>query len=136
MDRVNRMYKTSAAVRIAPIKHDTSYSTTPKRLLSLCLKALSILLTPSIKPHSRMMQIDMPPKKQCNACWLGLKRPLSADKLRLHVLSNLKDAMKRGYSKLLIYKVVSPAKGVTSLMTTLDLQLMYCVSRLECTEQH
>ncbi|KAJ4313517.1 hypothetical protein N0V94_006903 [Neodidymelliopsis sp. IMI 364377] len=57
-----------------------------------------------------------------------------ADVLRM--LSNVRDAMKRGYSKLLIYEVVLPAKGATSLMTTLDLQLMNCVSGLERTEQH
>ncbi|KAH6616292.1 hypothetical protein C7974DRAFT_441875 [Boeremia exigua] len=37
---------------------------------------------------------------------------------------------------LLIYEVVLPAKGATSLMTTLDLQLMNCVSGLERTEEH
>jgi hypothetical protein len=52
------------------------------------------------------------------------------------VLSNVKGAMKRGYSKLLMYEVVLPAKGTTSLMTTLDLQLMNCVGGLERTEQH
>jgi hypothetical protein len=57
-----------------------------------------------------------------------------ADVLRM--LANVKDAMKEGYSKLLIYEVVLPAKGATSLMTTLDLQLMNCVSGLERTEQH
>lgn len=57
-----------------------------------------------------------------------------ADVLRM--LANVKDAMKQGYSKLLIYEVVLPAKGATSLMTTLDLQLMNCVSGLERTEQH
>lgn len=44
--------------------------------------------------------------------------------------------MKQDYSKLLIYEVVLPAEGATSLMTTLDLQLMNCVSGLERTEQH
>lgn len=54
----------------------------------------------------------------------------------LLMLANVKDAMKHGYSKLLIYEVVLPAKGATSLMTTLDLQLMNCVSGLERTEKH
>ncbi|KAJ8110066.1 hypothetical protein OPT61_g6988 [Boeremia exigua] len=54
----------------------------------------------------------------------------------LRILANVKAAMKQGYSKLLIYEVVLPAKGATSLMTTLDLQLMNCVSGLERTEQH
>ena len=54
----------------------------------------------------------------------------------LTMLANVKPAMRQGYSKLLIYEVVLPAKGATSLMTTLDLQLMNCVSGLERTEQH
>ena len=54
----------------------------------------------------------------------------------LRILSNVRPAMKQGYSRLLIYEVVLPAKGATSLMTTLDLQLMNCVSGLERTEQH
>lgn len=57
-----------------------------------------------------------------------------ADVLRM--LANVKNAMKEGYSRLLIYEVVLPARGATSLMTTLDLQLMSCVSGLERTEQH
>jgi hypothetical protein len=48
----------------------------------------------------------------------------------------VKAAMIPGYSKLLIYEVVLPDKGATSLMTTLDLELMSCVSRLERTEDH
>lgn len=54
----------------------------------------------------------------------------------LRIFMNVKGAMKREYSRLLIYEVVLPAKGATSLMTTLDLQLMNCVSGLERTEQH
>lgn len=57
-----------------------------------------------------------------------------ADVLRM--LANVKDAMKQGYSKLLTNEVVLPAEGATSLMMTLDLQLMICVSGLERTEQH
>lgn len=52
------------------------------------------------------------------------------------MFENVKAAMRKGYSKLLIYEVVLPAKGATSLMTTLDLQLMNCVSGLERTEEH
>ncbi|KAK6836523.1 O-methyltransferase [Apiospora arundinis] len=54
----------------------------------------------------------------------------------LRIFANIKSAMKPGYSKLLIYEVVLPAQGATSLMTTLDLQLMNCVSGLERTEAH
>lgn len=57
-----------------------------------------------------------------------------ADVLRM--LRNVRGAMKRGYSKLLIYEVVLPAQGATSLMTTLDLQLLSYVSGLERTEGH
>lgn len=48
----------------------------------------------------------------------------------------LKGAIKRGYSKLLIYEVVLPSRGATSLITTLDLQLMNIVSGLERTKDH
>ncbi|KAK8062538.1 O-methyltransferase [Apiospora hydei] len=54
----------------------------------------------------------------------------------LRIFASIKAAMKPGYSKLLIYEVVLPARGATSLMTTLDLQLMNCVSGLERTEGH
>jgi hypothetical protein len=54
----------------------------------------------------------------------------------VRIFENIKAAMKKGYSKLLIYEVVLPAQGATSLMTTLDLQLMNCVSGLERTEEH
>lgn len=54
----------------------------------------------------------------------------------LRILANVKDAMEEGYSKLLIYEVVLPARGATSLMTTLVLSLMSCVSGLERTEEH
>ena len=45
-------------------------------------------------------------------------------------------AMVPEYSKLLLYEIVLPAEGATSLMTTLDLELMSCVSGLERTEDH
>ncbi|KAK8116730.1 uncharacterized protein PG998_005011, partial [Apiospora kogelbergensis] len=54
----------------------------------------------------------------------------------LRIFANIKAVMKPGYSKLLIYEVVLPAQGATSLMTTLDLQLMNCTSGLERTEEH
>ncbi|KAK8112874.1 hypothetical protein PG984_013400 [Apiospora sp. TS-2023a] len=54
----------------------------------------------------------------------------------LRIFANIRAAMRPGYSKLLIYEVVLPAQGATSLMTTLDLQLMNCVSGLERTEAH
>lgn len=51
------------------------------------------------------------------------------------ILENVKAAMKKGYSKLLIYEMVIPASGAASLMTTLDLELMSCLSGLERTEE-
>ncbi|KAK7964054.1 hypothetical protein PG996_008256 [Apiospora saccharicola] len=54
----------------------------------------------------------------------------------LRIFANIRTAMRPGYSKLLIYEVVLPARGATSLMTTLDLELMNCVSGLERTEAH
>lgn len=55
------------------------------------------------------------------------------DKECARIIENVKGAMRRGYSKLLIYEIVLPARGATSLMTTLDLQLMNVVSGLERT---
>jgi hypothetical protein len=54
----------------------------------------------------------------------------------LRIFGQLKAAMRKGYSKLLVYEVVMPAKGATSLMTTLDLQLMNATSGMERTEAH
>ncbi|KAJ0118710.1 S-adenosyl-L-methionine-dependent methyltransferase [Diaporthe amygdali] len=51
------------------------------------------------------------------------------------IFQNIKTAMLKGYSKLLIYEVVLPNKGATSLMTTLDLQLMNLTSGFERTER-
>ena len=51
------------------------------------------------------------------------------------IFHNVKAAMRKGYSKLLIYEIVMPSKGATSLMTTLDLQLMSCTSGFERTEE-
>lgn len=50
------------------------------------------------------------------------------------IFGNVKGAMKRGYSRLLIYEIVLPARGATSLMTSLDLQMMNVLSALERTE--
>ncbi|KAI3393218.1 hypothetical protein diail_4545 [Diaporthe ilicicola] len=52
------------------------------------------------------------------------------------IFENVRRAMKRDYSKLLIYEMVLPATGASSLMTTLDLQLMNVLSGLERTEHH
>ncbi|EUC47018.1 hypothetical protein COCMIDRAFT_25071 [Bipolaris oryzae ATCC 44560] len=54
----------------------------------------------------------------------------------VRMFSQAKAAFKPGYSKLLIYEVMLPKKGATSLMTTLDLQLMNCTSGMERTEEH
>jgi hypothetical protein len=54
----------------------------------------------------------------------------------VRMFSQVAAVFKRGYSKLLIYEVVLPKKGATSLMTTLDLQLMNCTSGMERTEEH
>lgn len=53
------------------------------------------------------------------------------------IFQNVKAAMRKGYSKLLllIYEIVMPSQGATSLMTTLDLQLMNCTSGFERTEE-
>ncbi|ETS84553.1 hypothetical protein PFICI_02578 [Pestalotiopsis fici W106-1] len=54
----------------------------------------------------------------------------------VRILQNAAAAMTKGYSKLLIYEIVLPARDASSLMTTLDLQLMNIVSGLERTEGH
>lgn len=53
----------------------------------------------------------------------------------IRILENVKAVMRRGYSKLLIYEMVIPAKDASILMSTLDLQLMCCLSGLERTEE-
>lgn len=50
------------------------------------------------------------------------------------IFQNVKTAMQKGYSKLLIYEIVMPSTGATSLMTTLDLQLMNATSGFERTQ--
>lgn len=50
------------------------------------------------------------------------------------ILANARAAMRRGYSRLLIYEIVIPARGASDAMTTLDLLLMSWLSGLERTE--
>lgn len=52
------------------------------------------------------------------------------------ILRQIVAVMKKGHSRLLVYETVLPAQGASSLMTTLDLQLMNMVSGLERTEGH
>lgn len=52
------------------------------------------------------------------------------------IFHNIKAAMQKGFSKLLIYEIVMPSQGATSLMTTLDLQLMNVTSGFERTEEN
>ncbi|KAK6216030.1 hypothetical protein LQW54_004007 [Pestalotiopsis sp. IQ-011] len=54
----------------------------------------------------------------------------------VRIFESVKTAMTRGYSKLLIHEIVLPAQGASSMMTTMDLQLMACTSGLERTEAH
>lgn len=54
----------------------------------------------------------------------------------VRIFESVKGAMRRGYSKLLIYEIVLPATGATRFMATLDLQLMNVLSGLERTEAH
>ncbi|KAI1881515.1 hypothetical protein JX265_000341 [Neoarthrinium moseri] len=54
----------------------------------------------------------------------------------VRIFEQVKAAMKRGFSKVLIYEIVLPPQGATSLMTTMDLQLMNCTSGFERTEDH
>ncbi|ETS75034.1 hypothetical protein PFICI_13518 [Pestalotiopsis fici W106-1] len=54
----------------------------------------------------------------------------------VRIFENVKAAMTKGYSKLIIYEIVLPAQGASSMMTTMDLQLMACTSGLERTEEH
>lgn len=54
----------------------------------------------------------------------------------VRLFSNIKAAFKPGYSKLLIYEVVLSKKGAASLTTTLDLQIMSCLSHGVRTEEH
>ncbi|ETS85244.1 hypothetical protein PFICI_03269 [Pestalotiopsis fici W106-1] len=53
----------------------------------------------------------------------------------LRIFKNITPAMKRGYSKLLIYEVVLPPTGANSIQSGLDLTLMIVLSSFERTEQ-
>lgn len=53
----------------------------------------------------------------------------------IKIFENVKAVMKRGYSKLLIYEMVIPARGASAFMTTLDLQMMNLISGLERTQE-
>lgn len=44
--------------------------------------------------------------------------------------------MKKGYSKLLLYEVVMPSKGATTMACTMDMSLMSMNSGMERTEAH
>ncbi len=57
------------------------------------------------------------------------------DSTAKHILSNLKDAMIKGYSKLLIYEVVVPPTGASIYQTTIDIELMSLLSAFERTER-
>lgn len=54
----------------------------------------------------------------------------------VRIFESVRGAMRRGYSRLLIYEIVLPAKGASSIMATLDLQVMNVLSGLERTEDH
>lgn len=59
-----------------------------------------------------------------------------ADDMCVKIFENVKGAMRKGYSKLLIYEIVLPARGATGFATTMDLQMMNVLSGLERTEGH
>lgn len=44
--------------------------------------------------------------------------------------------MRKGYSKVLLYEVVMPAKGATAMAATMDMSLMSMNSGMERTEAH
>lgn len=58
-----------------------------------------------------------------------------ADAACLNILANLKPAMKRGYSKLLINENVIPDKGAHYISTGLDMLIMAVFSGAERTER-
>lgn len=53
--------------------------------------------------------------------------------MRPHLLRMSRGRLSAVYSKLLVYEIVLPASVATSLMTTLDLQLMNVLSGLKCS---
>ena len=54
----------------------------------------------------------------------------------VRMFSQVKAAFKPGYSKLLIYEIVLPNKGATTIQTTIDMLLMEVTSGMERTEEH
>ncbi|KAL5360168.1 S-adenosyl-L-methionine-dependent methyltransferase [Aspergillus floccosus] len=50
------------------------------------------------------------------------------------LLGNLRDAMKKGYSKLFIYEVVVPPKGASISQATMDVEMMSLLSASERTQ--
>lgn len=50
------------------------------------------------------------------------------------LLGNLRDAMKKGYSKLFIYEVVVPPEGASISQTTMDVEMMSLLSASERTQ--
>lgn len=50
------------------------------------------------------------------------------------ILTNTKDAMTKGYSKLFIYEVVLPPTGASISQTTMDVQMMSLLSASERTK--
>ncbi|KAK6199003.1 hypothetical protein LQW54_010201 [Pestalotiopsis sp. IQ-011] len=54
----------------------------------------------------------------------------------LRIFQNITPAMKRGYSKILIYEVVLPPKGANGIQAAMDGIMMLLLSSMERTEQH
>lgn len=54
----------------------------------------------------------------------------------VRILESIKGAMKPNYSKLLLYEVVMPPKGATTMAATMDMSLMSMNSGMERTEAH
>lgn len=50
------------------------------------------------------------------------------------ILTNTRDAMTKGYSKLFIYDIVIPATGASISQTTMDVQMMSLLSSAERTK--
>lgn len=56
------------------------------------------------------------------------------DNIVLQILSRVKAAMQKGYSKLLISDIVVPDTGASSSETSFDIQMMALLSGVERTE--
>ncbi|KAI0162110.1 O-methyltransferase [Xylariaceae sp. FL1272] len=54
----------------------------------------------------------------------------------LKIFGEVRKAMKPGYSKLLIYEMVIASRDAMPIQTTLDVQLMVCLSGMERTQEH